>query len=302
MNIRLLISFLSIASTLVACYSKHDPRITQKKYRNQSTSAFDDYWYGGKAELNLYELNQERYGELRKGHAVLIFVTEDFLTDAQVKKEKETNQHSTSVLKINQLRKFNTGIYDYSTMGSVFSPVKQHTPSSPIKSTFSAQEWCGQTWLQFNQRSGGYEVAGYSYFQQEGDVRRVLQQVYLEDGLWNQIRLNPELIESGEVQMVPSGQFIRFKHISIQPFAANLSTVAYQGEEFQGNDLMVLKLQYSDIERALSIYYEKEFPHFIVGWKEGNTTAKIKRKLKLDYWNKNSVQDSVFRKELGLAL
>ena len=42
---------------------------------------FGDYWYQGKAELNRFELSQVRYGEIRKGDAVLIFVTEDFLKD-----------------------------------------------------------------------------------------------------------------------------------------------------------------------------------------------------------------------------
>lgn len=30
------------------------------------TSAGRDYWYGGKAELNTYAVEQERYGEIRR--------------------------------------------------------------------------------------------------------------------------------------------------------------------------------------------------------------------------------------------
>ncbi len=39
---------------------------------------FWSHWGDGKAELDGYALTQPRYGELREGTAVLIFVTEDF--------------------------------------------------------------------------------------------------------------------------------------------------------------------------------------------------------------------------------
>ena len=39
-------------------------------------SKFNDYWYRGEAELNSYTLEQARYGEIHKGEAVLVFVTE----------------------------------------------------------------------------------------------------------------------------------------------------------------------------------------------------------------------------------
>ena len=37
---------------------------------------FKDYWYDGSAEISSYQLYQERYGEMREGTAVMIFVTE----------------------------------------------------------------------------------------------------------------------------------------------------------------------------------------------------------------------------------
>ena len=74
--------------------------------------SFGDYWYQGEAELNRYDLKQFRYGEMRGGDAVLIFVTEDFLTDKQVKYEYGPKPESAAtVLKMNATRKFITGIY-----------------------------------------------------------------------------------------------------------------------------------------------------------------------------------------------
>ena len=41
---------------------------------------FDTYWYQGLAELSRYDLKQSRYGQVRQGEAVLVYVTEDFST------------------------------------------------------------------------------------------------------------------------------------------------------------------------------------------------------------------------------
>ena len=46
---------------------------------------FWKHWGDGKAELNGYALKQPRYGALRDGTAVLVFVTEDFSDSLRVK-------------------------------------------------------------------------------------------------------------------------------------------------------------------------------------------------------------------------
>lgn len=39
---------------------------------------FKSYWYSNEAEITSYKLEQARYGEMRDGTAVLIYVTEPF--------------------------------------------------------------------------------------------------------------------------------------------------------------------------------------------------------------------------------
>ena len=85
------------------------------------STGFNDYWYAGTAELSRYELEQARYGELHPGEAVMVFVSEPFDINKQVKSDNSEN--TTGVLKLNFMRKFNTGIYPYSTMSSTFSPI-----------------------------------------------------------------------------------------------------------------------------------------------------------------------------------
>ena len=49
---------------------------------------FGAYWYQGKAEITSYTLEQARYGEIHSGHAVLVYVTEDFSRGKQVKLDR----------------------------------------------------------------------------------------------------------------------------------------------------------------------------------------------------------------------
>ncbi|GAL73363.1 hypothetical protein [Jejuia pallidilutea] len=120
-----------------------------KKPAQPLSQQFKDYWYAGTAEISSYELNQARYGENREGTAVLIYVTEDFLPEIQV---KANNQNTTNIpiLKLNATKNFNTGIYPYSIMQSTFYPVANNQHALKVSS--SMQEWCGQMYAQLNNK------------------------------------------------------------------------------------------------------------------------------------------------------
>jgi len=51
---------------------------------------FAEYWYAGKSEVAVYDLQQSRYGEVRPGTATLIFVTEPFSKKKHVKLDDPT--------------------------------------------------------------------------------------------------------------------------------------------------------------------------------------------------------------------
>ena len=159
---------------------------------------FNDYWYSGKAEITRYALQQARYGEIREGDAVLIFVTENFLTDKQVKHEFGDSQNSTSVLKLNFTKKFYTGIYPYSMMTSIFTPVDVDKYPT-LKVATASQEWCGHTYVQINSRKNKLDILLRSYFQGEGDENFQIDGDLLEDGIWTKIRLAPDKLPLGEI-------------------------------------------------------------------------------------------------------
>lgn len=290
---------------LMACMGRNDQAAQKNQYINHSDSSFNDYWYSGNAELSSYRLEEARYGEIRKGEAVLIFVTEDFLTQKQVKKESETDENHTSVLKLNLIRKFTTGIYDYSLMSSIFSPVNQERNVLPIKVSTSSQEWCGHSWIQLNESTHHYQLQGFSYFEKEGDVNRLLTKTLTEDGLWNQIRFNPELIPIGEVQMIPATQYLRLSHQAIKAYQANIQLQST-------NDSLkkqLLSIHYPELKRKVQIEFTADFPHHILGWSEEKqsgdtlltTKAKLKSRIISPYWSQNRLQDSTMRKKLNLV-
>jgi hypothetical protein len=271
---------------------------------------FGQYWYQGKAELNRYELKQVRYGEVRDGNAVLIFVTEDFFSDRQVKYEfgpKEENVQS--VLKLNFMRRFYTGIYPYSVMTSVFYPVRDHQPYA-LKITFTAQEWCGHTFMQLNNRDRKFNMSLRSYFQKEGDQDYAIDRVMLEDEIWAKIRINPDLLPEGDIEMVPGMHELRFQH---RPARAVRATAAKTDTTFDNQKIVRYQIRYRDIPRTITVFYDQEFPYQIQGWEEYGsssvsdlssektmvTRAHKTHSVLLDYWTKNSVADSTDRKLIG---
>jgi len=260
--------------------------------------AFKKQWYAGLAEITRYELKQARYRDVHEGDAVLIYVTEDFLTKEQVKHERGDGE-SVSVLKLNFTRNFNTGIYPYSMMTSIFTPVDPNVKRT-MKVTTSVQEWCGHTFTQMNDRNGRYEGILRSYFQSEGDRDFVVDGM-LEDDIWTRIRLAPEQLPIGDVTLIPGTQYQRLAHVLPQAQTAKTEMVV-------GDTTQTYRVAYSTIPRTLSITFEKAYPHAILSWEEKQqrrgkwmtTTAKKTHSIMLDYWSKNSATDSTYRAQLGL--
>lgn len=263
-------------------------------------SGFADYWYNGKAEITSYKLSQARYGEIHEGHAVLIYVTEQFLPKRQLKADR-ANDTNIPVLKLNSTRKFLTGIYPYSLMNSVFSPING---GHALKNTFSAQEWCGHTYVQLNNREK-YNIEFHSYFESKGDEQFELSKEYLENELWTIFRLSPDRLPTGKLKMIPSLEYLALHHKEIRAYDVEVELKQVNGVNF-------LSVHYPELERTLTIKFSVAFPHSIEGWEEnyvsgfGNSKMKLTTKaekiksIRSDYWNKNNASDRSYRKELGL--
>lgn len=275
------------------------------------TNKLADYWYQGKAEINSYNLEQARYSDIHPGEAVLVFVSEDFLTDKQVKNDNYTNKNSTPILKNNFLRKFTTGIYDYSIMTSVFTSADTKKFPKTSKVTISSQDWCGQSFVQINQQKNKYKVQLRSYFENEGDKDFTIDGALLEDEIFNRIRMNPDALPIGKMQLIPSATIVRLMHLELEPMAATITKKKYKGTDFKGDNLVVYEIEYPALKRKLSIVYQKEAPYIIEGWTDKytalsrqqlSTKATRKKTILSPYWKQNGSKDVALRKDLGLTI
>jgi len=290
--------FLGImAVTLLLFFNKpSEVKITLNTFNNNS-SDFADYWYQGEAEITSYTLRQARYGEIREGNAVLVFVTEPFLEKEQVKAD-DPNIASTTVLKLNATKNFVTGIYPYSIMTSTFFPVDGN--SHALKVTNSVQEWCGQVYAQLNNRKK-FHIKAHSYFETEGDQEFTIDKAPLENEVFTQLRINPNSLPTGNITMVPSFEFTRLMHKPIKAYTAEASLT-------KGETLSTYQVFYPELERELRIAFSTKFPYAIESWEETyknggkklTSTAKKNKSIKSAYWTKNRTEHVSLRDSLGL--
>ena len=308
MSLSHFIGALLFVGTLLSCNSEEKNRNNQlalnntienpvrviKPEKRTLPANFGEYWYAGTAEITSYNLSQSRYGEIHDGTAVTIFVTEDFDPKQQVKADKRKDSN-TPILKFNRTKKFNTGIYPYSIMTSIFNTVNDTRHS--LKVVNSIQEWCGQTYMQLNNREQ-FEIQANSYFQSEGDKNFSIEKTWLEDEIWNLIRLNPEELPKGEFNSIPSFEYANLTHKEVKAYNAMAGV-------FKGDKTSDYFISYPQLQRKLTITFNNEFPHTIEKWEETNpngqvTTATIIKRIQSPYWSKNTNKFSVLRDSLGL--
>lgn len=296
------IPLLLLIAIPLSCGSGTKQSVNQKVKLHEN---FGEYWFQGEAELTSYNLKQARYGEMREGNAVLIFVTEPFSRSKQVKLDnpREAEDDRVDVMKLNFTKKFNTGIYPYSMMTSVFSPIEGE--QDVLKVTTSSQEWCGHTFSQLNKDDGKYKFLERSYFESEGDTEKTIESDWFEDEFWTLIRVNPEALPTGEITVVPGQMFHRLSHSRYKPQAARASIKKDGGYS-------TYSLEYSETGRTLEITFVNKFPYEIESWEETyksgfgdsakmmTTKATLKRRIQLDYWNKKKNEHSDYRDQLGL--
>jgi hypothetical protein len=201
------------------------------------------------------------------------------------------------------VKNFITGIYPYSMMTSVFTPLDSGARYHKIAS--SMQEWCGNTYAQINCKGSRMRLRSYSYFEEEGDLDTVLFNTQLlEDDTWNLIRLHPRTLPLGEHFMFPSLMYCRLAHIPIQAYRvfAKIKTDKKQ---------QVYTLEYPQLQRTISIWFNTAYPHEIEKWEESYldgfgkdsrvliTRATRKKRIWTDYWNKHKTTDKKLREQLG---
>jgi hypothetical protein len=194
-------------------------------------------------------------------------------------------------------------------MSSTFTPVYEKASlNSPAKVSTTSQEWCGHTFTELKKKGKQYNFTLDSYFESEGIQKKSFNaKIPVEDGIWNTIRLHPESLPVGEFEMLPGTMFQRLRHTEMKPYKASA-----QIEQLKDDGKKKYHIEYPELNRTLVITYNASFPHEILGWEESyksgfgpdakvlTTKATKMKSIQLDYWTRNSVQDSVYRDSLNL--
>ncbi len=160
------------------------------------------------------------------------------------------------------------------------------------------QEWCGHVYAQLNNRTL-FEVDAHSYFEGEADQELKLEKAILENELWTQLRMDPNSLPLGDIEVIPSFEYTRLRHKDLKAYAA-------KAKMNEG----VYSITYPELNRTLTIMFNPEFPYNINGWEETfksgfgpnaktlTTKATKLNGIKSAYWGKNSNSDEGLRQEL----
>jgi hypothetical protein len=298
---------------------------------------FLQYWKSGLAELSSYEATTRRYGEVRKAQAVLVYVYEELNDDTRIKVESPRTPAAKQVpvLKLNHVLKFNTGVYDYSVMTSVFAGLSGPGVSrflEPRKVSLTSQEWCGHVYHHVLPRREGLVSALHSYFEAEGDSTVVIPypaadpvrlagtaikggagaasaapgRIFYEDEMPILVReLDGPWLNTGEsrtLHLVPSLWETRKRHV---PLAFREATLTKHGTETldtrQGSRESV-KWVLSWEGHAMAYYVDTAKPRRLLRWDDGRgERGDLIASRRRTYWERNRNADEPLRKELGLT-
>jgi len=278
-----------------------------------ASSEFWAHWGDGRAEMNSYAVTVQRYGEPREGELVLIYVTEPHDRRRWIKDDSAEAPNRLEVLKLNLSLKFLTGIYPYSVMTSVFSPVDDWGMERfrPAKIGQSVQEWCGHHLHQIWPGDEAMRSLRISYFASEGESLTrsdVPPGTLYEDGLLIQLReLDGPFAGGADWQgwIVPSLWNVRRGISPAEPVEARIEREEILPEsggpaDAEGVALIRFTLRYGDYWREYDV--DSHEPRRIVGWRTSlGDTVRLVETRRLPYWTENDPGGRRLRTELGLS-
>lgn len=274
-----------------------------------------EHWHDGRAELSGYRLTQPRYGQLRSGRAVLVYVTEPFSESDRVKMESGRHPPSDEfpVMKLNLVKDFQTGVYDYNVMTSIFAsmaPRYGREAGALTKLTFSAQEWCGQVFEELLFDEDELRHRSFSYFDGEGDQDRQVDHPIggiAFERLFFAVRGIPEpLLAPGETRELPIYDRIERSRLLHRPARwrggrvhrrADRERVTVPAGTFEVDvyEATVTGENYRfDVESA--------FPHRLVRWSgPDGEEAELMGSERMKYWQQSDEGDEARLREFGLS-
>ncbi|MFZ9887966.1 MAG: hypothetical protein ACO3JL_10730 [Myxococcota bacterium] len=282
----------------------------------QPSLSFWDHWGDGQAEVSAYDLTVPRYGELRRGTAVAVVVTEPFSDSERVKadpgRHPAADEHQ--VLKLNLMFDFQTGVYDYHTMTSTFVLLGNRgsrAAGTATKVSFSSQEWCGQVWHQLRFDEDNVREQIHSYFDGEADLSRTFPRQtkgISEDALWLWARglAAPFLPENGatvRVPFLPSLFSSRLQHRVLDWQDVTLvASTTLETVSVPAGDFSVWRRTATSADGVRRTFLvERAAPHRVISYEDSLGGRAVLRGVeRMKYWERNRRGDERLLEHLGL--
>ncbi|MFQ5602933.1 MAG: hypothetical protein ACE5HS_06650 [bacterium] len=271
--------------------------ISQSAWTDDGQSFFENidydwmknpYWFDGKAEINFYDATIMRYGQPRETQEIYqIVVAERHRTDQKVKADDWRAPDAMPVLKFNFVLNFQTGIYTYHQMASIF--FKQED-AHVYKMTLTSNEWCGNTFKEIVHFEDTHVLNYNSYFDGTGSGSYPLpdeKDLVLYDGLPVQLR----------ALKFQTGKSLDLKLLSKQ-ITNNARKPELSLAKIEIGEKETLKTPMGDIQTyALVVkhgqgqdkfWIEAKFPNRVIKWRTfDGSEFTLRQTKKLEYWKLN---------------
>jgi hypothetical protein len=242
----------------------------------------DSYWGDGKAEYNIYGAQIVRYGMPRDCEVLHILVREPIDPKQPVKPDDPKRPGAVNVLKLNQILHVPTGLEVYQQMHSNFWRVDN---AQLLKFTLTSNDSCGNA---------------YKEARRDGDVLKYEWRTYWDGMAAGQEDVKPPAngyFYDELPWLVRTLDFSKPAEFEIQLAA---STINSKKDAFT---FAPAKVSFTSTERVIDVavkhaggtdhfLLDRWFPNLLREWNAADgTKLKMKRNMKVDYWNYNKPGD-----------
>ena len=261
----------------------------------------EKYWGDGKAEFNIYDAEEVRYGQPRKCEVIHILVREPFSERDLVKAEPNSHAATYPVIKLNQILHIPTGVYVYQQMHSAFW---RCDTGDLVKATLTSNDSCGNTYKEFRALGGlrglmgkGWRYEWRTYWEGmsagEENVSAPNDAIFYDE-LPMRVRMIDFTKGSGEFQVQLAPTVIKSKKDEVK-FEQRIISFNTAGEHIA---VRVEKVGLSSgtikpWDKITDLFLLDSMPpHLLREWTRvdgGKLT--LRKSLKIDYWNFNKPGD-----------
>ena len=241
------------------------------------------YWGDGKAEFSIYGAEIVRYGEPRQCEVLHILVREPFDPKQLVKPDDWKRPGTIAVLKLNQILHVPTGLYVYQQMHANFWRVDN---AQLLKFSLTSNDSCGNTYKEArrNGEQFTYEYRTYWDGMASGteDVKPPPSGYFYDELPWL-VRTIDFSKPTGEFEIQLAGSSINSKKDTFTFQPAKVSFIS---------DRRAINVKLQHAGGADEFVLDRDPPHLMREWKAADgSRLKMKRNLKVDYWNYNKNGD-----------